>query len=75
MTHLRLSELKAGDIVSYSGSMPCLAPGNYKVFEDVDGYLYIHCAEDRHYLDGDLPSSEGDDTDDTLIDFTLVSAG
>jgi len=72
MTHPRLSDLKAGDIVSYSGPMHCLAPRNYKVFKDMDGYLYIHCEEGRHYLDGDLPFPSGDDTDDTLVNFTLV---
>lgn len=75
MTHPRLSELKAGDIISYSGSMRCLAPRNYKVFEDMDGCLYIHCEEDRHYLDSDLPFPLWDDADDTLANFTPVSAG
>lgn len=71
MTHPRLSELKAGDIIHTHGNGACLPAGNYTVYEEEeeeDSVLYIRCAYGDHSLDGEIDSPD----DDTLVNFTLV---
>jgi hypothetical protein len=58
----KLSELKAGDILTAGKTFTCMRPGSKLVLADEEGLLYVDCDQDRHYLDG-----QTDDDGDTLI--------
>jgi len=58
MTHvhyLKLADLAPGMTVRVDGGFTCMAEGEERVVKaDVDGDLYIECAEGRHGLAGQL---------------------
>ena len=63
---VKISEVKAGDILLSDGGFTCIGPQQNIVKEDANG-LYIECSEGRHGLDG----QEGwtDETKDYYVGF------
>ena len=49
---MKLSDLKAGDIVTIDSGFTCMKAGNHLVHSDVHGQLFLKCDDGRHYLDG-----------------------
>lgn len=57
--YAKLSELKAGDIVTVDGDFDCMEPwGQYEV-KDCPRGLYIACRGDEHLLKDDMNIDEG----------------
>jgi hypothetical protein len=50
---MKLSELKAGDIVHVYG-FTCTGVGPHRVYVDGEGTPYIMCRNGKHLLDGQL---------------------
>lgn len=70
MRTVRLSELKAGDIVVADADFPCMAAGR-KTVEADEGGLFVPCSAGRHYLDGQIHCESHGGEDDTLIGLFL----
>lgn len=60
--NIKISDVKAEDLLVVDEGFPCVCAGPVKVERDLSGDLYFACAEGRHYLDGQL-----DDDAETLI--------
>lgn len=51
---LKLDDVKVGDVLIADGGFTCLKPGPHEVKADEEGRLFIACAEDRHFLEGQI---------------------
>lgn len=63
--YAKLSQLKAGDIVTVDGDMDCMKPWSQHIVEVDDFGLSIPCKHGAHYLNGQLRDET--DKDDSLI--------
>lgn len=57
---MKLSDLKAGDIVLTDDGFTCLAEGEHRVEADEDGDLYIPCSDGKHFLSGQEDDETGE---------------
>ena len=52
---VKLSDLKAGDLVQVDDGFTCMRSGpRYVRVDKEDGRLYVHCAAGKHFLEGQL---------------------
>lgn len=57
---MKLSDLKAGDIVQTDDGFTCLPEGQHRVEADDEGELYIHCSDGKHFLSGQEDEETGE---------------
>lgn len=65
---MKLSDLKAGDIVYTDDGFTCMKEGQHVVQGDADG-LFLKCADGQHYLEG-----QEDDETGELVGISLEPA-
>lgn len=55
----KLGHISEGDQIVADGGFSCLNPGEtLEVQRDVDGALFVRCADGSHYLDGQLNEAD-----------------
>ncbi len=64
---MKLSDIKAGDIVVTDSRFTCMTSGKHIVYKNGDGF-YLLCSHGRHYLDGQI-----DDETQELVGITKAS--
>lgn len=57
MPYVKLTEIRAGDILVADAGFTCMSAGEKLVQADRYGELYISCSSGRHYLNGQLNDS------------------
>ena len=51
---MKLTDLKAGDVVELDDGFDCMLPGLATVQADGHGKLFVPCSAGKHFLDGQL---------------------
>lgn len=49
---MKLSDIKAGDMVRVDDGFPCMSEGLKTVAANEGGDLYVTCDDGKHFLDG-----------------------
>lgn len=57
--YAKLSELSKGSLVQVDGGFDCMHPNEFKTVRQRGNALFVHCADGRHHLTGQL-APDGD---------------